>query len=86
MARQQPAQVVHEEVTPTVSPGWLTAMDNRHVLIRRLVVESSRHPEGSDSTIYLCGECGIVLARRARGTMLEHSLIHCPNCMTLNES
>ena len=70
-----------------VSNRWLqAAIEGNHRLVVSPSLEQSPKPEGRGSDIYLCGECGTVLARRPRGAPLGHAVLHCPTCGSLNES
>ena len=85
MVIQQTTQETGRALRPAVSPAWLTAIKEHEPLVRHLIVEQSPRPARTGTDLYLCGECGIALARRPAGASLGHALIHCPNCMTLNE-
>jgi DNA-directed RNA polymerase subunit RPC12/RpoP len=40
--------------------------------------------ERTAQDIYLCGKCGIIVARDVAPEVLRHSVIRCPNCAALN--
>ncbi len=75
------------EHIPCVSNRWLEAMSEDHQPpLVQFLVERSSGPDGRSWSIYLCGECSSILARRLHAEPPEETIFHCSTCGTLNEA
>jgi DNA-directed RNA polymerase subunit RPC12/RpoP len=56
------------------------------------VGRGSYHPShvpsgaGRYDNLYLCGKCGVIVARDVALSQLEHAVIRCPNCGASNRA